>query len=165
MDQNIVGAVNEQVGHEFGSAYFYLAVCGYFESTNLDGFAHWMRVQAQEELDHAMRFFDFLNDRGERVRLRAIEQPTESFESPLDACMQVLGNERKVTSLIHSLYERALRAGDYPTQVLLQWFVQEQVEEEKNASALVERLRLAEDNSAALLLLDRELGARHRSAI
>jgi ferritin len=160
MDQSLAGAVNEQVGHEVDSAYFYLSVSSYFESTNLRGFAHWMRLQAREELGHAMKFFDFLTDRGERVRLRTIEKPADSFESPLDAVIHVLDNERKVTSLIHSLYEHALGAGDYPTQVFLHWFVQEQVEEEKTAGDLVERLRLAEDNSATLLLVDRELGAR-----
>jgi ferritin len=160
MDENLARALNEQVKHELASAYFYLSVCGYFESTNLRGCAHWMRVQAQEEVGHAMKFFDFLNDRGERVRLQAIDKPAEAFESPLDAFMQVLENERSVTSLINSLYEQAVKAGDYPTQVLLQWFVQEQVEEERNASDVLERLRLAEDNPTALLLIDRELAGR-----
>ena len=160
MDESLATALNEQVTHELGSAYFYLSVCAYFESTNLPGFAHWMRLQAQEEVGHAMKFFDFLVDRGERVRLRAIDGPAQTFESPVDAFMQVLENERKVTSLIHSLYERALNAADYPTQVLLQWFVQEQVEEEKAASDVLQRLGLAEDNPTALLLVDQELGAR-----
>src|ERR687885_1564061 len=102
MDESLATALNEQVTHELGSAYFYLSVCAYFESTNLPGFARWMRLQAQEEVGHAMKFFDFLIDRGERVRLDAIERPAQTFESPVDAFMQVLANERKVTSLINS---------------------------------------------------------------
>lgn len=132
----------------------------YCESLNLRGFAHWMRMQSQEELSHAMKLFGYVNDRGGRVALQAIEAPPLDFKSPLEMVQEVLQHERKVTAMINSLYEVALKEHDYATQVHLQWFLTEQVEEEKNAGEIVERLQMAGAQPAALLLLDRELGAR-----
>jgi ferritin len=153
-------AMGEQIKHEFYSAYLYLSMAGSFEVANLTGFAHWMREQAREEMEHAVKFFDFLLDRGEQVRLQAIEAPPYAFRSPLDTFEQALEHEKEVTSLIHGLYELAVRENDYPAQVLLNWFVTEQVEEEKSATEIVERLRMAGEDGAALLILDREIGAR-----
>lgn len=153
-------AMAEQIKHEFYSAYLYLSMAGSFEVANLTGFGHWMREQAKEEVAHAMKFFDFLLDRGEEVRLQAIEAPPHAFRSPLDTFEQALEHEKEVTSLIHDLYGLALRENDYPAQVLLGWFVAEQVEEEKSATEIVERLRMAGEDGAALLLLDREMGER-----
>ena len=153
-------AMGERVKHEFYAAYLYLSMAGSFEVANLSGFAHWMREQAREETDHAMKFFDFLLDRGEQVRLRSIEEPPYAFRSPLDTFEQALEHEKRVTSLLHDLYELAVRENDYPAQVLLNWFVTEQVEEEKSATEVVERLRMAGEDGAALLLLDREMGGR-----
>ena len=113
-----------------------------------------MRQQSEEERQHAMKFFDFLLDRGEHVELPAIDQPPQTFRSPLDAFEQALEHEKEITSRIHDLYEISVEEKDYPAQVLLNWFVTEQVEEEKSATDILERLRLAGEDSAALLLLD-----------
>lgn len=153
-------AINDQIGNEVYSAFLYLSMSGYFESVNLPGFARWMRVQYGEELEHALKFFDFVNDREGRVVLKAIGQPPSDFQSPLDAFQQALEHEREVTGMINQLYALALKENDYPAQVLLQWFISEQVEEEKNASNIVEQLKMIGNNGSALLILDRELGAR-----
>jgi len=153
-------ALNEQIKHEFYSSYLYLAMSGYFETLNLPGFAHWMRAQSGEEYEHAMRLFDFVNDRDGSVELQALDQPPSEFQSPLDAFQQALEHERKISGLIHNLYALAVREKDYPAQVHLQWFVNEQVEEEKNATQIVEQLKLAGNDSAALLMLDSTLGTR-----
>lgn len=160
MKDAVRDAMGEQVKHEFHAAYLYLSMAGSFEVANLSGFAHWMREQAKEEMAHAMRFFDFLIDRGEQVRLRPIEEPPYAFRSPLDTFEQALEHEKRVTSLIHDLYALAVRENDYPAQVFLNYFVAEQVEEEKSATEIVERLRMAGEDGAALLLLDREMGER-----
>ena len=153
-------AINEQIKHEFYSAYVYLSMSGSFGVANLPGFSHWMRKQYEEETGHALKFFDFLLDRGESVQLLPLEGPPHAFRSPLDTFEQALEHEKEITSRIHELYDLSVQEGDYPAQVLLNWFVTEQVEEEKVATEIVERLRMADDDSAALLLLDRELGER-----
>ncbi len=160
LSQTLQNALNEQIKYELFSAYVYLAMSAYSENQNLQGFAHWMRVQSQEELGHAMKFFDYINDRNGSVELQAIDQPPGEFQSPLDMFEQALDHERKVTAAIHRLYELAVTENDYPTQTFLQWFIDEQVEEEKAASQIVERLKMSAGNSAALLLIDRELAAR-----
>lgn len=158
------GAVREameaQVGNEFHAAYLYLSMAGSFDAANFPGFSHWMRSQAKEEVGHAMKFFDFLLDRGESVQLPAIDAPQSSFRSPLDAFEQSLAHEKKVTEQINEIYAHAVRESDYPAQVLLNWFVAEQVEEEKSASEIVERLRMAGDDPTALLMLDSEMKNR-----
>ena len=153
-------ALNEQIKHEFYSSYLYLSMGGSFEVAELTGFALWMRKQSEEEREHAMKFFDFLLDRGEHVQLQAIDQPPYAFRSPLDTFEQALEHEKEITSRIHQLYELSLQKNDYPAQVFLHWFVTEQVEEEKTATEVVERLRMAGEDGAALLLLDKELGER-----
>jgi ferritin len=153
-------AIGEQIKHEFYSAYLYLSMAGSFEAASLPGFAHWMREQSEEEREHAMKFFDFLLDRGERVQLHAIDQPPYSFRSPLDTFEQALEHEKEITTRIHELYDLSVQEKDYSAQVLLNWFVAEQVEEEKSAAGIVERLRMAGEDSTALLLLDKEMGER-----
>jgi ferritin len=160
MHDTVRAAMNEQIKQELQSAYLYLSAVGYFDSINLSGSAHWMRVQSREEVGHAMKLFTFIHDRGGRVVLHALDQPPSDFDSPLDAFTQVLQHEKQVTGQIHQLYALAVREQDYPAQVLLQWFISEQVEEEKSATRIVEELRMIGDSSSALLLLDRELGAR-----
>jgi ferritin len=157
---SVQDALNAQLQMELVSAYAYLAACAYFERSNLPGFAHWMRLQSREELGHAMKIFDFINDRGGRVELKAIEQPLADFPSPLAVMEQALQHERRVTASINRLYDLAVKEADYPTQVLMQWFVTEQVEEEKSASLIVEQLKLIGDDGTGLLLLDRRLGER-----
>jgi ferritin len=152
--------INEQIKNELYSAYLYLSMSAHFEAANLSGFAHWMRLQSQEEVEHAMKFFDFVNERGGRVVLQAIDQPPVEFGSSLDVFELTLEHERKVTALIHQLYELALEGNDYPTQVMLQWFIEEQVEEEASAEQIVETLKMIGEKTQALLMLDRELGRR-----
>lgn len=160
MQKAVQDAVNEQIRDELESAYIYLSMSAHFEAENLPGFAKWMRLQSQEEMNHAMRLFDYLNDRGARVVLQALAQPPAQFASPLAVFEQAYEHEQKITSLIDRLYDTARKHNDNPTQAMLQWFINEQVEEEKNASQIVEQLRMAGDNRAALLYLDRQLGAR-----
>ena len=153
-------ALNSQIKAELDSAYLYLSMAAHFEAVNLGGFAKWMRLQAKEEQGHAMRIFDFVVERGGRVVLEAVDKPQTDFGRPVEVFQQVLEHERKVTGLIHDLYAMAQSEKDYASQVMLHWFIEEQVEEESTAEGIVERLRLAGDAGAALLLLDRELGAR-----
>jgi ferritin len=153
-------ALNEQIKHEFDSAYIYLSMAAYCESANLPGFAHWLSTQAREEVEHAMKFYTFIHDRGGRVQLRALDQPPTDFGSVLGVFEGALAYERKISGLINQLYGLAAREQDYASQAFLQWFVTEQVEEEKITSQVVERLKLAGDSKHALLLVDRELGER-----
>ncbi|HSF79640.1 MAG TPA: ferritin [Anaerolineales bacterium] len=153
-------AINEQIKNELYSAYLYLAMSAHFEAANLPGFARWTRLQSDEEVAHAMKLFDYLNDRGGRVELHGIDKPPKTWRSTLAAAEQVLEHEQKVTGLIHKLYETALKENDYATQVMLQWFIDEQVEEEKNASQIVEQLKMIEDRGTAILYLDKQLGKR-----
>ncbi len=162
LSKEIQEAINAQIHHEFHSAYLYLSMSAYMESVNFKGFANWMRVQAQEEVAHAMRLFDYVNDRNGRVTLRALEQPPASFKSVLATFEQALEHEVKVTGMIHDLYALANKENDYPTQVALQWFITEQVEEEDSATEVVDRLKIAGEDGAALLMLDTELGARSK---
>jgi ferritin len=153
-------ALNDQIGKEFYSAYVYLSMSAYFQSQNLPGCAHWMRMQYQEEIAHALKLFDYLHDREGTVTLQAIEQPHVKFASALDVFQQALNHEKKVTASINDLYALAHKESDYATQVALQWFVTEQVEEEKNAGGIVEQLKMVGENRVALLMLDRQLAAR-----
>ena len=156
----IQDAMNEQMKNEFYAAYQYLSMAAYCESENLPGFAHWMRTQAQEETQHAMKFYDFILDRNGRVVLQAVEEPVVEFGSPLEVFERALEQEQRVTAMINDLYGLAVRENDYASQTFLQWFVTEQVEEEKNAGDVVETLKMIGDRSEALFLLDRELGRR-----
>ena len=160
LNHKLQTALNEQIKNELYSAYIYLSMSAYFESINLPGFANWMRKQSQEEVNHAMKIFDFIHERGGRVELQAIDQPPVSFESPLKVFEMALEHEKKVTAMIHDLYKLAEEEKDYPTQVMLHWFIDEQVEEEKSASDLVEQLKRIGDDGVGLLLLDQKLGDR-----
>jgi ferritin len=157
-------ALSEQLGGELYSSHLYLAMSAYCESVNLPGAAHWFRLQADEERGHAMRFFRFIVDRGGRVSLGPIAGPPPGFASLLDAFQQALAAERQVTANIDRLYGMAVAEGDYASQVFLQWFVEEQVEEEKQALGVVELLGTIGDNPASLFMLDRELGSRRPEA-
>ena len=157
---NVQDALNEQIKHELYSAYVYLAVSAYCERQDLTGFAHWMRAQSTEELGHALKIFDFISDRGGTVQLQAIDKPPVDYGSPLQVAEKALEHERRVTGLIDQLYALAVKENDYATLTMLQWFIEEQVEEEKNAHLLVERIKMAGDDRAALLMLDMELGKR-----
>ena len=160
LSQRLQDAINGQIQHEFYSAYLYLSMSAHFEAMHLPGCARWMRLQSQEEASHAMKLFDFVLEREGRVALQAIEPPPSKFKSPLNVFQQALEHERKVTGMIHRLYELAAKENDYATQVMLQWFIQEQVEEERTANDIVEQLKMIGDQAAALFILDKDLGAR-----
>lgn len=160
LTQTIQDAMNDQIKHEFDSAYAYLSMAAHGESASLPGFARWLTVQAREEVAHALKFYTFIHDRGGQVQLRALDQPPVDFASPLAVFERALVHEQRVTAQIHQLYALAVDEQDYASQTFLHWFVTEQVEEEKQASQVVERLKLADDSKHALLLLDTELGSR-----
>jgi ferritin len=151
---------NEQCKQEFYSAYLYLSMASYCDSLSLPGFSHWLMIQAQEEQAHAMRFYSFIQDRGNRVRLHAIPQPPTDFASVLAIFESALGHEQEVTSMIDALYSKAVAEGDHASQAFLLTFVSEQVEEERTATQIVDTLKMAGDNKAALLMLDREFAQR-----
>ncbi len=153
-------AINDQIQMELASAYTYLSMAAYFESRAFNGFAHWMRMQRDEEDEHAMRFYRYLHDRDGRVELQALEKPPHDFGGPLDIYEKSLENERKVTASIHALYELARKEKDHATVSMLKWFIDEQVEEEKSAQEMVDKLKLAGDHPCTLLLLDKEAGRR-----
>jgi len=153
-------AINEQINKELYSSYLYLSMSSYFADKNLSGFAAWLRVQVDEEREHGMKFYDHLVDRGGRVALKAIAVPHSEWKSSLEAFKEVQSHEAAVTASINALYELALKEKDYPTQVLLQWFITEQVEEEKNAAEIVQQLELIDAHGTAVLMLDHRLGKR-----
>ncbi|MBU1998525.1 MAG: ferritin [Candidatus Omnitrophota bacterium] len=161
MDKKLQNVFNDQIKNELASGYLYLSMAAWFEAANLEGFAHWMKVQVKEEENHAMKMFDFLNDRGVRVVLQAIPQPEIEFSSVKEIFEKTLAHEKKVTALINKLYELSKSIDDYPASAFLQWFITEQVEEEKNATKILETIKMIKgDGSAALIMLDRELAKR-----
>ncbi|MDD3435526.1 MAG: ferritin [Candidatus Gastranaerophilales bacterium] len=150
----------EQVNKELYSAYLYLSMSAYFSDLGLLGFANWMRVQAQEETAHAMLIYDFLIDRGERVILTPIDAPPNRWKNPLNVMEEVLKHEIYVTSLINNIVTIAEEVKDRATMSYMNWFVDEQVEEEANAQDIISKLKLIGDDKSALYLLDKDLAAR-----
>ena len=157
---NLQDSFNDQINAELASAYLYLSMAAYFEDENLPGFAHWMRMQNGEETAHAMRFFDYVHDRGGRATLQAIDAPPSDFRSPLDVMERTLAHERKVTALINRMYQISIEESDYAAQVMLHELIIEQVEEEKVAEEIVVHLRIIDGDGSGLLILDGRLGAR-----
>ncbi len=160
MNKRVEEAFNEQINEELFSSYVYLAMAAHFETRNLEGFTSWMKLQAQEELQHAMRLFDHINRRGGRVVLKAIGEPPLDFGSPVEVFEKALAHEEHISACIHKLYGIAVEEKDYPAQMELQWFIDEQVEEEENAGRVVDLLKMAGDSQSALLMLDREMAQR-----
>lgn len=160
LNQKIQDALNEQIKNELYSAYLYLSMAAYCESVNMPGMAHWMRMQELEERVHALKMFDFVNERGGRVVLQAIDQPPAEFESLLHVFKETLAHEQKVTAMINNLYALAVQEKDYASQIFLQWFVTEQIEEEDSVGQVIETLKMIGDSRQGLLMLDRELGGR-----
>jgi ferritin len=160
LSPKMVSAINEQVNAELYSAYLYLAMNAYFEAKSLAGFSHWMRMQAQEEMLHAMKLYDYLNERGGQVTLEAIAKPPAQWETPLAVFADVLAHERKVTGLINTLMNLALDERDHASGGFLQWFIAEQVEEEANVGAVLDKLKLIGTDTSALFVLDQELAKR-----
>ncbi len=160
IDEKMQEALNKQLNAELYSSYLYLSMSAYFQSVNLDGFANWMRVQAQEELMHAMKFYDYVNERGGRVVLHPVEGPPSEWDSPLAAFENVYRHEQKVTGMINKLVDLAVEARDHATNNFLQWFVSEQVEEEASADEVAQKLKLVGDDASGLFMIDRELRQR-----
>lgn len=160
ISQKMQDALNEQVNAELYSAYMYLSMSAYFASANLPGFANWMKIQAKEETGHAMKIYDFLIERAGRVTLKAIEAPPAEWKSPLDTFEATFKHEQKVTGLINDLVNLAIEEKDHATGSFLQWFVNEQVEEEASADAVVQQLKLVKDSPGALFMIDNQLSRR-----
>ncbi|MGD8666275.1 MAG: ferritin [Desulfobacterales bacterium] len=156
-------ALNGQMNAELYSSYLYLSMNAYFKSVNLDGFANWMYYQAQEELEHAMKFYDFICQRGGRVQLAQIEAPPSVWNSPLAVFEDTLAHEQKVTGLINDLVEIANEERDHASQIFLQWFVSEQVEEEDSVGGVLEQLKLMGEAKGGLFMMDREMAKRRPS--
>jgi ferritin len=160
LNKKMQEAINSQINAEIYSSYLYLSMSAYFESINLSGFASWMRAQAQEEMVHAMKFYDYVNERGGRVILGPIEAPPSEWESAVAVFDATYKHEQKVTGLINDLVDLAIEEKDHATNNLLQWFVSEQVEEEASASGVLNKAKLTGDAPGGLFMLDQELGAR-----
>ena len=153
-------ALNGQLNAEYYSSYLYLSMAAYFASIDLNGFASWMRVQAQEEEFHAMKFYDYLIERDGKVKLQPIEAPPCEWSSPLDVFEATLAHEQKVTGLINDLVYLAREEKDNASEIFLQWYVHEQVEEESNVGTVLGQLRLTKDSPQALFMMDNQLAQR-----
>ena len=160
MDKKVEKLLNEQVTKELASYYLYVSMAAYFDAENLKGCAHWMKVQAKEEMGHATKIYDYMNDKGVRVILGAIEKPESDIEGVKDIFQKALAHEKKVTALIDNIYKAARDAGDSATEIAMQWFVTEQVEEEKNDIEVLAMLERVKEDSASMILLDKELAKR-----
>jgi len=157
---NLRAEINRQMNQELRNAYLYLAMTAYFDSLSLTGFANYFKVQAKEELGHAMKFYEFIVDRGWEVEIQDIPKPKTEWKSVLEAVEDFLAAETENTKRIWRLVDLAREAGDKAAENFLQWFVSEQVEEEKNASELLAKVKMAKDHPAALLAIDRALAER-----
>ncbi len=153
-------ALNNQVAAEYYSAHLYLAMSAYFESVDLPGFANWMRIQYQEEMSHAEKLFDYIIERDGRALLKAFDAPQAEWKSTLEVIEETYRHEQKVTGLINDLTDLAISEKDHASQIFLQWFVNEQVEEEASVKSIIQQLKLLGDSKAGLFQIDRELGQR-----
>jgi len=160
INKRIEEAFNIQINAELYSAYLYLSMAAYFEAQNLPGFANWMRVQFQEEQFHGLKMFDFVSERGGRVILTKIDGPKVEWENVLDVFEEVLAHEQHVTSLINNIMDIAIDEKDHATKSFLNWFIDEQVEEESAAEAIISELKLIDGKGNGILMMDREFRAR-----
>lgn len=160
INKRVEEAFNIQINAELYSAYLYLSMAAYFEAQNLPGFANWMRVQFQEEQFHGLKMFDFVNERGGRVILTKIDGPKVEWENVVDVFEEVLSHEQHVTSLINNIMDIAIDEKDHATKSFLNWFIDEQVEEESAAEAIISELKLIDGKGNGILMMDREFRAR-----
>jgi ferritin len=163
LSKKMEGALNDQINKEFYSNYLYLSMAAHFDSGNLKGFGHWLRVQAKEEAEHAMKFYEYLIQRGGKVTLQPIAAPPSDWKSNKLVFQDAYQAEQKVTGLITKLLELAKSEKDYATENFLQWFVKEQVEEENTAHEVLQKLQMIGSDGSALFMLDAELGKRSTS--
>ena len=164
MNEKVAQLINEQITHEFYSAYLYLDFANFYASKGLDGFENWYRVQAQEEQSHAMLFYQYLHNNGEKVTLGTIQQPDKVLDSLMDPLKAGLEHEKLVTGLINAIYTQAFEARDYRTMQVLDWFVKEQGEEEKNAGDMITKMELFGGDAKGLYMLNSELKSRMYAA-
>mgnify|MGYP000556558816 CR=1 FL=1 len=160
IEQKMNEAFNKQINAELYSSYLYLSMAACFESKNLSGFATWLKMQAEEERGHALKFFEHINERGGRVELTSIDQPPADWDTALKAFEDVLAHEKKVTAMINDLMDMAKSDSDHASQAFLNWFVSEQVEEEANADDILQKLSMVGDSANGLMMLDQALAKR-----
>lgn len=160
LSEKMLNALNGQLNKELYSAYLYLSMSAHSEHIGLKGFANWFMVQYQEEMTHAMKIYDYINSQGGKVKLLAIDEPPSEFASPLDMFEKTLEHEKFITKSINDLVTLAMKEKDYATNIFLQWFVTEQIEEEANDNDIIAKLKLIGDSGDALLMLDKDLSAR-----
>jgi ferritin len=160
ISKNVEKALNSQLNSELYSAYLYLSIAADMEAKSYTGMAHWFKLQAKEEVEHAMKFYNFILDRGGKVELLSIEKPKTEWQNPLEAFQDAYEHEKKVTSLIYKLVELAQNEKDYATLEMLQWFVKEQVEEEAQTQLIVEHLKMVGDSKNGILMIDHSLSKR-----
>jgi ferritin len=160
LSEKMLKELNKQINAEFYSAYLYLSMSAYFQCIKLGGFSSWLRVQATEEMTHAMRIYDFVHERGARVSLKQVGEPPCEWSSPLAVFEDAYRHEQKVTGMINDLTDLAKSEKDHATEVFLQWFVTEQVEEEASADEIVQKLKLVGDAGGGIFMVDREMAGR-----
>lgn len=160
LSDKIQEALNSQLNAELYSAYLYLSMAAYFTSINLPGFSNWMRIQRLEEITHGMKFYDFIEERGSRVSIQPIEGPPTEWDGAVDVFEAVLAHEQKVTGLINDLVNLAIEEKDHATSSFLQWFIDEQVEEEASADEALQKIKRVQEAPGGLFMLDREMGQR-----
>ena len=160
LSKKIEAALNDQLNKELFSSYLYLSMAAYFEDLNLTGMANWMRLQADEEHEHSMKFYDFIIKISGRVVLEQIDKPKSEWDSPQDAFKEALEHEQFITKSINELTDLAIEEKDHSTNTFLHWFIDEQVEEEANAGDIVQKFNLIDNSKSGLYMLDRELGQR-----
>src|SRR3989339_1554135 len=160
LSEKMQKALNEQLNAELYSAYLYLSMCAWFQSKNLKGFANWMNIQTQEETAHGLKFFNFITERGGRVKLEQIKGPETEWSSPLAIFAAAYKHEQYVTSRINNLVNLAIEEKDHATNSFLQWFITEQVEEEANADGIVGQLKMVQETPGGMFMLDKELDQR-----
>lgn len=160
LSEKMIEALNKQINKEMYSAYLYMSMSAHSTYIGLKGFANWFMVQYQEEMTHAMRIYDYINDQGGQVKLAAIEQPPAEFKSPLDMFEKTLEHEKFITGCINELVDLAIEEKDHATEIFLQWFVTEQIEEEGNDNDIISKLKLVGEKGNGLFMIDKELAAR-----
>lgn len=160
LSEKIIAAFNSQINKEMYSGYLYMSMSAFSESIGLKGFANWFMVQYQEEMEHAKRLYQYIIEQGARIKLLAIDQPPSDFDSPMDMFEKTLSHEKLVSKSINDLMELAVQTKDHASQIFLQWFVTEQIEEEANPTEIIQKLKLIGNNGNGLFMIDKELAAR-----
>jgi ferritin len=160
VSKKMIDTLNNHLNEEFYSSYLYLSMASYFEENNLKGFAQWFKIQSQEEYGHGMKFYSFIIQVGGKVTLKAIKAPKTTWKSIIEVFAETLAHEKHITGLINKIVGQAMQEKEYATNNFLQWFVNEQVEEEATVEEIINKLEMIGDAKSGLFMMDRELGAR-----